>query len=380
MTYKCAVVDVPFGGAKAGVKIDPKNYSEAELERISRRLAVELAKKGFLGPSVDVPAPDMNTGEREMAWISNTYKNTYGAGEINARACITGKPLSQGGIRGRTPATGRGVWHGIEAFINDPMYAKMVGLTPGLQGKSFIVQGLGNVGIYSMLHMCDAGAKCVGVLEVDGSIYNKNGIDAKALEAHKKATGSIMGFKGAQTYKKGSLLEEQCDILVPAASEGMLTTKNAPNIKAKIIAEGANGPTTCGADRILLSRNVLVIPDIYNNAGGVTVSYFEWLKNLNQISYGRLNFKYEHETNANILNSVGKAIGKSIKPTSEFESRMAAASEEDIVRSGLAYTMERAARNIMQTAKRYDLGLDMRTAAYISAIEKIFKTYYEAGL
>ena len=385
MTFKCAVVDVPFGGAKGGLTIDTKNFSQAEIEQITRRFTMELARKRFIAPDIDVMAPDMGTGEREMSWMSDTYSMTLGYGNIHATGSVTGKPISQGGIHGRTSAAGRGLYHGLHYFIHNKHYMNLIGAELGLKGKTFIIQGFGKVGLHSCRYLHRFGAKCVGIIEKDGSIINPNGIDPQVLEKYQLETGSIVGFPGAEDTTE-DLMCVQCDILVAAASERQITTNNAHLIKAKIIVEGANGPTTPAADKILQERKRLVIPDLYISAGGVTVSYFEWLKNINHVSYGRLTWKYEEDSNYHLLDSVQKSLEKHfqnssipITPSRAFLERIKGVSEKYIVHSGLSFTMERSGKQIFETAQEYELGLDVRTAAYIVALEKIFDAYLIAG-
>lgn len=386
MTWKCAVVDVPFGGGKAGIKIDARKYSESELERITRRFATELAKKGFLGPAIDVPAPDMATGEREMAWMADQYAKTIGYGDMNASGCVTGKPISQGGIHGRTSATGRGIYHGTDIFCQDKHFMDLVGLTTGLEGKSVVVQGYGNVGFHAARYFHRAGAKVVGVIEYNGSLWNDEGIVPEDLDDYRLDNDTIVGFPGAKAISEDEAFYADVDILLSCACEQVIHKENAHKIRAKIICEGANGPITPNGHDILVKNGKLVIPDMYINAGGVTVSYFEWLKNINHVSFGRLNFKYNEDTNFALLGSVADSMtahfpdsGITVGPNANMMNRMNGASEKDIVQSGLQYTMERSAKQIISRVHAYDLGLDVRSAAFILACEKVYNTTHQAG-
>jgi len=387
MTWKCAVVDVPFGGGKAGLCIDASKFTEQELEKITRKFARELAKKGFLGPAVDVPAPDMATGEREMAWMADEYSKTFGYGQIQAKGCVTGKPILQGGIHGRTSATGRGVYHGTDIFMNDPFFMEKVGLTCGLEGKTVVVQGFGNVGFHSARYFQRAGAKVIGVIEHNCSLWNPDGIDAIDLDEYRLGTGpqqGIKGYPGAKEVPEDDVMFADVDILLACAKEQVIHKGNAHMIKAKVISEGANGPITPAADKILLEKNVLVVPDMFANAGGVTVSYFEWLKNIQQVSFGKLSFKYTEDTNMAMFGSINDSlnhvgVNANIKPNDAMQQRMTGANEKDIVQSGLQYTMERSAKQIIEKVHKYDLGLDVRKAAFSLACEKVYETTCTAG-
>lgn len=376
MTYKCAVVDVPFGGAKGGIKIDKSKYSQAELERITRRYTFQLYKKNFIGPGSDVPAPDYGTGAQEMGWILDTFRQI--SSDINAEGCVTGKPIGQGGIRGRAEATGRGVFFGIYEACDNAEDMKDLGLDRGIEGKTFIVQGLGNVGYHAARNMVEAGAVLVGVAEIDGSIYNKQGIDLDKLMEFKDENGGITGFEGAEVLENSSsVLESECDILIPAALENQIREENAPRIKAKIIGEAANGPTTTEAHDILKKKGCLIIPDNYLNAGGVTVSYFEWLKNIQHVRFGRMGKRFEEDSYKRILNVIETVSDRKFTEK-ELKYLAKGAGEAELVDSGLKDTMVNGYNEINEIRKRHDL--DLRTAAFVSAITKVGRIYEQMGI
>jgi len=310
MTYKCAIVNVPFGGAKGGIKINPKNYSLFELEKITRRYASELVKKNFIGPGIDVPAPDYGTGSREMSWIVDTYSSLK-PGEVDALACVTGKPVTQGGVRGRTEATGLGIFYGVKEACKVPEDMAKLGLSTGIEGKRVIVQGLGNVGYHAAKFFYDNGAIIVGLAEYEGGIYNAAGLNIYDVVAHRNSTRSILNYPGATNMpNSAATLEMECDILIPAALENVINGGNAARIQAKIIGEGANGPLTPEADEILAAKGAMVIPDMYLNAGGVTVSYFEWLKNLSHVRFGRMDKRFSENHYTTLLKTVEDLTGK----------------------------------------------------------------------
>ena len=313
MTFKCAIVNVPFGGAKGGIAIDPKKYSAYDLEKITRRYTSELIKKNFIGPGTDVPAPDYGTGEREMAWILDTYMSMR-PGEIDALGCVTGKPVTQGGVRGRREATGLGVFYGVREVCLMPDIMGKLGLHTGIEGKTVIVQGLGNVGFHAAKFFREGGAKVIGLAEYEGAITNPAGLNEEEVFQHRKKTGSILNFPGAANIENSTkALELDCDILIPAALENVIDGKNAPRVKAKIIGEAANGPLTPEADEVFIKKGVLVIPDMYLNAGGVTVSYFEWLKNLSHVRYGRMEKRFTENLNSHILGQLEELSGKKVR-------------------------------------------------------------------
>ena len=378
MTYKCALVDVPFGGSKGGLCINPKDWTEEELERITRRFTFELARRDLIHPSLNVPAPDMGTGEREMAWMVDEYRRLNND-NMDAVACVTGKPVHLGGIMGRVEATGRGVQYALQEFFRHSDDVKAAKMRGELKGKKIVVQGLGNVGYHAALFLStEDKAKIITVIERDGVIRNGDGIDIKALKTHMASGASLEDFKGGEVSQDENALCDTCDILIPAALESVINLGNAHNIKAKLIIEAANGPVTAKADKILRDRGIMIIPDMFANAGGVTVSYFEWVKNINQIRFGRLQRRYEEGRNRALIEALEK---QGMKFSRGFKAEfLDGADELDLVRAGLDDTMRLAYRGIRETLREKPELEDMRTAAFYTAINDIALHYRSIGL
>lgn len=378
MTYKCALMEIPFGGSKGGLIIKPSDWSENELERITRRFTQELAKRDLIHPSQNVPAPDVGTGEREMAWMADEYKRLNPT-DLHAWACVTGKPAGKGGIAGRTEATGRGVQYGLQEFFRHKIDVEKTGLSGNLKGKRIIVQGLGNVGYHAALFLSkEDGALITHVLERGGAVVNENGIDISALHAHIKEKGTIEGFDGF--VKSGSeMLEADADILIPAAMEIVITKDNAPRIKTPLIIEAANGPISAEGDTIIRDRGIVVIPDLYANAGGVTVSYFEWIKNLTRIRFGRLQRRQSENHFDAIICGIEMMTGKTF-PVDLRERALTGATEIDLVRSGLEDTMRQAYGDISAEWNSNPSIPDLRTAAMKIAVQRVSTSYNSLGI
>ncbi|SCM67172.1 Glu/Leu/Phe/Val family dehydrogenase [Donghicola eburneus] len=385
MTFKCALVEAPFGGSKGGLCIDPTQWEVHELEQITRRFAYELIKRDLINPSQNVPAPDMGTGEREMAWIADQYAR-MNTTDINAKACVTGKPLNAGGIAGRVEATGRGVQYALREFFRHPEDIKAAGLKGTLEGKKVIVQGLGNVGYHAAKFLGEEdGCKIIGIIERDGALFDESGIDVEAVRQWIIKHGGVSGYPDAAHHAEGAaVLEESCDILIPAAMEGVINMGNADRIKAPLIIEAANGPVTAGADDILRKKGTVIIPDMYANAGGVTVSYFEWVKNLSKIRFGRMQRRQEearHELIVKELERLDHYLGDSWSMTPDFKEKyLRGAGELELVRSGLDDTMRIAYQAMREVWHSRDDVDDLRTAAYLVAISKVAMSYQAKGL
>ena len=379
MTYKCAIVDVPYGGAKGAIQVDTTRYTVDQIERVTRRYTHELIKKNFIGPAVDVPAPDLGTSAREMAWVADTYQAVRGD-QIDALGCVTGKPVTQGGIVGRVEATGRGLFYVLREVCCQPGEMEQLGLALGLEGKRIVVQGFGNVGYWTARFCHAEGARIVGLADHGGTITNPHGLDPDAVRRHVDVTGSVRDFPDATSFAEPKAsLELECDVLIPAAVENQLTAENASRVKARIVLEAANGPTTPEADGIFQSRGMLVIPDVYANAGGVIVSYFEWLKNLSHVKFGRLERRYRARADNRLLEAMESATGTELSASQRAEI-VQPLDELTVVYSGLEETMIDAYYQMRETMHRVNGTSDLRTAAFLLAIDRVAQGYLELGV
>ena len=377
MTFKNAVIDVPFGGSKGGLKITPSKYDDEDLEKITRRFTEELVKRGLISPSLNVPAPDMGTGKKEMAWIADEYKR-LNPQDINAYACVTGKPENMGGVDGRTEATGRGIFYALSSFFNSPDIKK-TSLKGKLSSQSIIIEGLGKVGYYAARALRDHGCKVIGVIEKKTSFYNQKGLDIDQIDSWIKGSRDPKDYPNQNEIKsREELLSVGCDIFIPAAREGTITEENQKILNTKLICEGANGPLTSRADHYLNKRGILIIPDLYANAGGVAVSYFEWVRNLSHMRFGRMEKRRKEYETTSILSVIESSTGKRV--SSKTKSMLnQGPTELDLVRSGLEDMMTEAYENmsIIWNKNNYPT---LRSTAYIYSIKKLIESYKSIGI
>ena len=380
MTYKCAIADIPFGGAKGGLMINPNHYDETELHEITRRFTIELARKDFIHPATNVPAPDLGTSSREMMWIADTYKTLYPE-ELNYEACVTGKPPTHGGVPGRVDATGKGLQYALQEFFRHPELVSQAGLIDGLSSQRVVVQGLGNVGFHAakaLSEECDV--NIIAIIEHDGVVSNDEGLNVHDVRQHLVETGGLKDFPAGEFSPNGvAALEMDCDILIPAALESQIHAGNAMQIKARMVVEGANGPVTYEADEILRRRGITILPDVYANVGGVTVSYFEWTRNISHMRFGRLQRQYDEMRGDYLVSTMAELTGKEIDGDVR-KKIVRGASELDLVRSGLDDTMRMAFQDLREVMKQYPKINDYRTAAYVLALGKIVQNYEATGL
>lgn len=382
MTYKCALLGLPFGGSKGALMIDPREWNELELEKITRRFAQELIRHGFLNSGMNVPAPDMGTNDQTMMWIADEYRRLK-PDDINGMACVTGKPLGGNGIEGRTEATGRGVQFAVHAFFETVEDAQKAGFKDNdLSDRSVIVQGLGNVGYHAAKFLSeDDKCRIVAVIERDGVVRNSEGLNIERLKSHVTENGGVQGFDGGRFDPDGSkALEDECDILIPAAMEHVIHSGNAAAIQARLIVEAANGPISYEADRSLRERGVVIIPDLFANAGGVVVSYFEWVKNLTHIPFGLMERRYDEKGHRTLARSLEAMTGQAFPKDAEdefFHGR----TEIDLVRSGLDDMMR---STYAELSRRWnnpdDAAVDLRNAAYGLAVNRIAEAYKAIGI
>lgn len=380
MTYKCALLNLPFGGSKGGLRIEPREWEPHELERITRRFTQELSRRSMISPAQNVPAPDMGTDAQIMAWMAEEYQR-LNPSELNAFACVTGKPIAIGGIEGRVEATGRGVQYAIRSFFGDERARLRLGWDGELRGRRVIIQGLGNVGYHAAKFLQEEdGCIITAIIERDGAISNASGLPVEAVRRHIDQSGGVSGFRDAEFSQDGSrLLESECDILIPAAKENAITSQNAARIKAPLIVEAANGPITYEADEILRRRGKMILPDLFVNAGGVTVSYFEWVKNLTHISFGLMERRRQERNNLKLVQLIETMTDRAV-PKEEMAEFLRGPRELDLVRSGLEDMMVEAYNEATRVWHDFPQIPDLRTASYTVAVRRIAESYNAIGI